>query len=219
MPAQAQLVPLNLQLIQLASRISIVCPIFGGKTKRMNITYPHTITNCIGEKLVFKSLLKGEKGGDKLLVENFVEPGCGPVMHTHWLQDEALTVLEGTIGYQVHGQPEQFASKGETVFFGRGVPHRFWNAGRDVLHCEGYVQPANSIVYFLTGIYEAQNKSGKAEPDKFDSAFLMTRYAHEFDLVEIPKLVKKAIIPITYQIGKLLGKYKKFSDAPAPVTA
>jgi dihydrofolate reductase len=54
---------------------------------------------------------------------------------------------------------------------------------------------------------------------KFDAAYLITRYATEYDLPEIPQFVKKIIIPITYRIGKLLGKYKHFQHAPDPVKA
>lgn len=182
----------------------------------MNITYPHTIENCIGEKLIFRELQQ-EPDGDRLLVENYVSPGIGPVMHTHWLQDECLTVVNGKIGYQVLGQPEQFAGEGETVLFKKGVPHRFWNAGPDTLHCQGWIKPANTIVFSLGSIFNAQNKSGSARPEQFDAAYLLTRYASEYDLVGIPKFVKKIIISLTYYTGKLLGKYKHFKDAPLPV--
>ncbi|KUG08354.1 cupin domain-containing protein [Solirubrum puertoriconensis] len=184
----------------------------------MNITYPHVIENCIGEKIIFQRV-QPEPDGDRVLVENFVQPGHGPVMHTHWLQDELLTVLEGRIGYQVLGQPKQYAGPGETVLFERGTPHRFWNAGDDVLHCEGWIKPANTIVFFLSAIYAAQNKTGTAEPERFDGAYLMQRYASEYDLPEIPGFVKKTIIPATYHLGKLLGKYEHLKDAPEPIRA
>jgi mannose-6-phosphate isomerase-like protein (cupin superfamily) len=182
----------------------------------MEIAYPHIIENCIGEKLIFKELQK-EPDGDRLLVENYVTPGHGPLMHTHWLQDESLTVVNGQIGYQVLGQPAQYAGEGETVLFKRGVPHRFWNAGKESLHCRGWIKPANTIVFFLSSIYAAQNKSGKAEPEPFDGAYLLRRYSTEYDLPGIPPFVKKIIIPVTYYIGKLLGKYKHFKNAPEPV--
>ena len=153
-----------------------------------------------------------------MLVENHVAPGGGPLIHTHWLQDEALTVIDGQLGYQIQGQPKKYAGKGETVFFSKGVPHRFWNDGQEVLHCKGWLKPANTIVFFLSSIYAAQNKSGKAQPEPFDAAYLFIRYSTEYDLPEIPKFVRKIIIPITYTIGKLLGKYKHFKDAPDPVT-
>ena len=186
------------------------------KDKEMNVKYPHIIENCIGEKLIFKEVQK-EADGDRVLVENYVTPGSGPVMHTHWLQDESLTVVKGKLGYQMLGQPKKYASEGETVLFKKGTPHRFWNDGQEVLHCKGWLKPANTIVFFLSSIYAAQNKSGKAQPEQFDAAYLMKRYSSEYDLPEIPKFIKKTIIPITYRIGKLLGKYKHFKNAPEPV--
>jgi quercetin dioxygenase-like cupin family protein len=182
----------------------------------MKITYPHTIENCIGEKLIFKSVEQTPKG-EKVIVENFVEPDCGPIMHTHLLQDESLTVKSGKLGYQILGEEEHFANPGETVLFERGTPHRFWNAGEETLHCEGWVMPADNIVYFLDKIYAAQNKTGGSEPDKFDGAFLLTRYKKEYDMPEILGFVKSVIFPITVFIGKLTGKYKHFEDAPQPV--
>src|SRR6476659_6511372 len=151
----------------------------------MKITYPHIIENCIGETLIFKELRK-EPDGDRLLVENYVESGYGPVMHTHWLQDESITVVKGKIGYQVEGQPARYAAEGETILFKRGTPHRFWNAGEDILHCKGWIKPANTIVFFLSSIFAAQNKSGSERPEKYDGAYLLKRYASECDMVEIP---------------------------------
>ena len=180
----------------------------------MNYSLPHTIENCIGEKLIFKQLIK-EPDGDKLLVENYVTPLSGPPMHTHFLQDEMLTVVKGHLGYQVAGQEAKYAAIGESVEFKRGVPHRFWNAGKDILHCTGHIKPANTIVFFLSAIYNAQNKSGTARPEAFDGAYLLTKYSTEYDMVGIPKFVKKVIIPATFLIGKVLGKYKHFENAPA----
>jgi quercetin dioxygenase-like cupin family protein len=186
------------------------------KNKKMKITYPHKIENILGESLTFKGVQQ-EPDGDRLFIENAVAPGFGPVMHTHWLQDEALTVVKGKIGYQVKGGPEMFAGEGQTVLFKRGVPHRFWNAGNDVLNCEGWIKPANSIAFFLSAVFAAQNKSGKPQPEAFDAAYLVTRYASEYELNDIPAFVRKVVIPTTYFIGRLLGKYRKFKDAPTPL--
>lgn len=170
----------------------------------------------MGEKIIFHRL-EQEADGEKLIVENFVTPGHGPLMHTHFLQDEQLTVVKGKLAYQILGQPIAYVSEGQTVLFKRGVPHRFWNAGEDMLTCKGWIKPAHSIVFFLSAIYAAQNKSGKAKPEAFDGAFLMNRYASEYDLPEIPKLVKSTLIPMTYYLGKVLGKYAHFKDAPPAV--
>ena len=177
---------------------------------------PHTIENGLGEKLVFTELRK-EPGGDRLIGENFVQPGVGPLMHVHWHQDEGFTVISGRIGYQTLGGHEQYAEAGESVEFKRGVPHRFWNAGTDLLHCSAWIKPAYASEFFLSSIFEAQKKSGSSQPEKFDGAYLLTRYASEYDLPELPLLVKKLILPATYHLGRLLGKYDHFRNAPAPM--
>ncbi|MBD2704034.1 cupin domain-containing protein [Spirosoma sp. BT702] len=182
----------------------------------MNYTLPHTIENHTGEKIIFKGI-RHESDGDVLYGENFVQPGSGPPMHTHWLQDEGFMVLEGRIAYQIADQPVQYANPGESLVFKRGVPHRFWNAGSDVLHCAAWLKPANTIVFFLSSIYAAQNKSGKPQPELFDGAYLMTRYASEYDMTEIPGFVKKVVMPVVYRIGKLLNKYEHFKNAPQPI--
>jgi quercetin dioxygenase-like cupin family protein len=182
----------------------------------MNYQYPYTIKNWFGETLVFKELIQ-ESDGDKLIVENFVSPKVGPPMHVHFMQDEALTVVRGRIGFQLKGQEPQFAGEGETVLFKRGVPHRFWNDGEEELHCTGWVKPANSIAFFLSSIYAAQNKAHSHRPEAFDSAYLLTRYSSEYDIVDMPAFVKKVVIPTTYFIGKALGKYRHFDDAPEPL--
>jgi quercetin dioxygenase-like cupin family protein len=182
----------------------------------MQIQYPHTIESCVGEKITFVRAENGPEG-EKIFVENWVQPGCGPLMHTHFLQEESLTVVSGRIGYQLFGGPEQFAGPGETVLFMRNIPHRFWNAGNDVLYCTGYVSPANTVVYFLTALFAAQNKSGSERPETFDGAYLLSRYSGEYDLSELPSFVKKVIFPLIVFVGKLLGKYPHFKDAPKSV--
>ncbi|GAB3958543.1 hypothetical protein GCM10028805_53070 [Spirosoma harenae] len=182
----------------------------------MTISYPHTIQNCLGETLTFLSV-ETSLDGDKVLIENQVAPQSGPPMHTHFKQDEELTVVSGLLAYQLPGQPIQYAQAGERILFKRGIPHRFWNAGETPLICRGWVQPANSIVYYLSAIYAAQNKSGKAQPEAFDAAYLLSRYASEYEMADLPVFVKKVLIPLTYLTGRLLGKYKHFADAPAPL--
>jgi len=177
---------------------------------------PHTIKNPFGEVLIFHSI-EEEKGEKKMIIRNRLKPGSGPPFHVHFKQDECLTVTRGYMGYQIEGEEEKHLKEGESVVFKRGQMHRFWNAGDEELECEGWVNPANSIDYFLTGIYGSMNKAGKTEGDPFDTAYLMTRYKSEYDLKEIPVFVKKVIFPVTVGIGKLLGKYKHFSDSPEPL--
>ena len=108
----------------------------------MRYTYPHTIDNGAGEQLTFVQFIDNAEGG-MLEIENHVQPGGGPPMHVHYLQDESLTVVQGKIGAQVAGRQPTFHGPGETVTFLRGEVHRFWNAGEDLLICKGWAKPAH----------------------------------------------------------------------------
>jgi quercetin dioxygenase-like cupin family protein len=182
----------------------------------MNFSYPHTIDNGFGETLTFVRHVNDENGG-RIEVTNRVSPGAGPPMHVHFLQDESLTVLEGKIGTQIAGQAPLFYGPGETVVFRRGEVHRFWNAGQEMLICEGWIGPAYNIEFFLTEIFLSIKANGGKAPKPFDAAFLLSKYKSEFDMIEVPRFVKKVIFPIIVLIGKLTGKYRKFAGAPAPV--
>ena len=179
-------------------------------------TYPHVIDNGAGEQIVFLRKIPGPRGG-RLEVENVVKPGAGPPMHVHHFQEEALTVQQGKIGYQRPGEPAQFAGPGETVTFKAGDAHKFWNAGETDLKCSGYVEPADNIEYFLTALYDSVKRNGGGRPGPFDAAFLMTRYRSEFGMREIPAVVQRLVFPLQVALGRLLGKYRRFHDAPEPV--
>jgi quercetin dioxygenase-like cupin family protein len=179
----------------------------------MKYTYPHTIDNGSGEEITFVKYIENGAGG-MLEIENHVKPGGGPPMHVHHLQDESLTVVQGRIGAQVLGQEPTFHGPGETITFMRGVPHRFWNAGDDVMICKGWASPAYNMEYFLTEIYRSTKENGGKGPSAFDGAYLQSKYKTEFDLVEIPIIVKKVIFPITLMLGRLAGKHRRFEGAP-----
>lgn len=182
----------------------------------MKFTLPHTIENGLGEKIIFKEIVH-EPDGDKVLIEAYCKPGSGPTMHVHYKQDEAITVVSGKMCYQVLGQEPVYLSAGETATFFQNTPHKFWNAGKNDLQISGWIKPANSIIFFLSALYEAQKKSGNARPAAFEGAYLTVRYKNEYGLPDLPGFVKNVIMPATYNLGKLLGKYKNFADAPAPL--
>jgi quercetin dioxygenase-like cupin family protein len=178
--------------------------------------YPKRIDNGAGEVLVFERLEQTPEG-DCVEVSNEVQPGAGPPMHVHFKQEEALTVVEGRLGYQVQGEEPQFAGPGETVLFKEGVAHKFWAEGDQVLRCTGYVKPANNVVYFLSEIYESTRNNGGEKPDDFDAAFLLHKYRTEFDIYDVPGFVKSVVFPALRAIGGASGKFAKYEDGPAPL--
>lgn len=132
-------------------------------------------------------------------------------------QVESFTVQRGRMGYQRLGGPEQFGEPGDTVTFAPGEGHRFWNSGPDDLHCTGYIEPADNVEYFLGEIFASAKRRGGTVPDPFDAAFLATRYRDEFTMVAIPAPVRRFVFPLLVAVGTVLGTYRKYADAPAPV--
>lgn len=182
----------------------------------MNFHFPHTIDNGAGEKLTFTSLTVRD-GIEYLEGENEVGPGAGPPMHVHYRQDESFTVVSGTLGYQVMGEEEKYAGPGETVLFKAGIPHKFRNAGTGLLRCTGYTSPAGNVVYLLTELFRSAKENGGGRPGLYDAAYLLRRYRSEFGMLEIPAFVQKTLFPVILFFGGLLGKDKKFRDAPPPM--
>jgi quercetin dioxygenase-like cupin family protein len=179
-------------------------------------SYPRTIDNGGGEKLTFVAVRSDERG-EYLEATNSVEPGSGPPMHVHRLQEESLTVERGKMGWQRQGEEEQLAGVGETVTFAPGEMHRFWNAGDDELVCTGTVRPPDNVEYFLTQLYASTRANGGKRPGLFAAAFLLSRYRTEFGIADIPAPVQRFVFPVVVRIGQALGRGKRFAGAPEPV--
>jgi len=179
--------------------------------------YPYTIDNGHGETLTFTGITH-EADGDRAGADGVAQPGAGPPMHVHYLQDEAARVVTGRLGYQVLGQAPQFAEAGELVVWPAGTPHKWWNAGTTELRLSGWCKPPGNIEFFLGTLFQSTKENGGGRPNLFDAAFLMTRYRSEYAMLEMPGFVRNVIMPILYSVGTVLGKYRKFRDAPTSIT-
>ena len=178
-----------------------------------DIPLPLEITNNPEDVMTFHRYYSDGQGRKAVEVENKIPIKGGPPMHVHYLQDESLTVIAGTMGIKEPGKPERFITVGETVTWLAGEPHKFWNAGNQTLHCTGWVAPVDSFVYLLKEIHTSVN-AGNGKPSMFDISFLMRRYKSEFYMLEMPTFVQATFFPLMILIGKLLGKYHKYADAP-----
>jgi quercetin dioxygenase-like cupin family protein len=178
--------------------------------------YPYTIENGSGEELTFLGVVR-DQNGERLDARSLARPGAGPPMHVHPLQEEAMTVVSGTLGFQCVGDPPRYAGPGETVIFAPGMGHRWWNAGTSDLCCTGWAKPPDNVEYILTAIFASMKRCGRKRPDLFDAAFLLTRYRTEMGMLEIPAFVQRAAFPVVVALGTILGKYDKFTNAPEPV--
>jgi mannose-6-phosphate isomerase-like protein (cupin superfamily) len=181
----------------------------------MDISLPHTIENTTGEKISFQRKIIRD-GIEYIVGESEVQPNAGPPMHVHYRQDESMTVISGRLGYEIAGEAKKYVEAGETILFKAGVPHKFWNAGSDLLRCTAYISPPDNAVYFLSALFKSSNNNG-GRPDMYDAAFLLTRYKSEYAMLEIPKLVQKLVFPLVLFVGTIMGKHNRFRDAPPPV--
>ena len=188
----------------------------GRASQALDSSYPHTIENGGGEQLTFMAPRRDDRG-EYLDGSNVVAPGAGPPMHVHHLQEESLTVEQGTMGYQREGQAEQSAGPGETVTFPPGDAHRFWNAGDDDLVCTGVIRPPDNAEYYLTEIFASMKRNGGKRPGFFDAAYLSHRYRSEFETLEVPAPVRRLVFPVVATAGRLLGLHRRFAGAPEPV--
>jgi quercetin dioxygenase-like cupin family protein len=179
--------------------------------------YPHTIENGAGEKLTFLGISKTETGEERLDAEVHVQPGFGPPMHVHKLQEEVMTVKSGKVAYQILGEEVRYASVGETMAFPPGVAHKYWNAGDTELWCTGWAKPPDNLEFFLSTLFNCMKENRGKRPRLFDAAFLMTRYRTEYAMLEIPGFVRTVILPLMFVLGTLLRRYDKFKDAPKPL--
>jgi Cupin domain len=180
-------------------------------------TYPYTIDNGHGELLTFKGITQSPDG-IRVDAEGVARPGAGPPMHVHYLQDEAVRVVSGKLGYQVLGGEPQIAGPGELVVWPAGTPHKWWNAGNDELRSTGWCKPPDNIEFFLGTLFASTKENG-GQPGLFDAAFLLTRYRTEFGMIDMSAFARHVVMPIVYMVGTVLGKYAKFKDAPVPVPA
>jgi quercetin dioxygenase-like cupin family protein len=179
--------------------------------------YPYTIDNGHGEQLTFTGVTKGPDG-ERAEVDGVAQPNAGPPMHVHYLQEEAARVTTGRLGHQVLGGEPQFSGPGDVVVWPAGTPHKWWNAGADELRMTGWCKPPGNVEFFLGALFASTRENG-GRPGLFDVALLITRYRTEYAMLELPAVVRRLVIPILYVIGALLGKHKKYTDAPPPIAA
>ena len=167
-------------------------------------SYPYTIDNGHGEQLTFTGVTHGPDG-DRAEAEGVAQPGAGPPMHVHYLQEEAACVITGRLAYQVLGEEAKFVDAGQLVVWPAGTPHRWWNAGATELRMRGWCKPPDNIEFFLDALFASAKRNGGGRPALFDVAFLMTRYRSEYAMLELPAFVRRVVIPMLFVVGRCSG--------------
>jgi len=179
--------------------------------------FPVETDTGTGERLRLLGIERDEEG-EYLAVEGTVDPGVGPPMHVHYFQEERIRVTSGRFGYQVLGEEARYAGPGEEIVFPAGQAHRFWGAGEGPSAGEGLVRPVGNFPWFITRLHASIRENG-GKPAFFEGAFLAHRYRSEFEMIEIPLAVRRFVFPVMVALGRLLGRYRKYGDAPEPISS
>ena len=101
-----------------------------------------------------------------------------------------------------------------------GVPHRWWNAGEDLLEFNGRIVPVIDLDRFLQAIFAVVNASQSGRPSLFYVAHILRRHRQTQELKGVPVAIQKVVFPVVLLIGRILGKYRgdNWPGSPASST-
>lgn len=91
--------------------------------------------------------ISGQDTADAMCVFEFTGSSCGP-KHSHPDQDEWIYILDGELNFVV-GEEKFQATRGETVFLPRNVPHAWAASGKQPVKLIDTYQPAGQIEKFF----------------------------------------------------------------------
>jgi quercetin dioxygenase-like cupin family protein len=143
-----------------------------------------------------------------LMLEGTLPPHTGgPPLHVHFQEHEQGHVAAGTLGAIV-GNTKITVQSGEPVDLPAGVPHRWWNAGEDLLEFNGRVVPVVDLDRFIQAIFAVMNASNSGRPSLFYIAHIARRHRHTQELRAVPVAIQRIVFPVVVLIGHILGKYR-----------
>jgi quercetin dioxygenase-like cupin family protein len=167
-----------------------------------------------GEILLIRRV-RDAQGQIILTLNGTLPPGTGgPPLHVHFLEHESGIAKAGTLGALV-GREKITVPTGGTVVLPAGIPHRWWNAGDDLLEFNGQAVPAVDLDRFLQAMFAVLNASN-GRPPIFYLAHVLWRHRNT-QLVSVPpQAIQRIIFPVLLMIGRVLGKYRGSSWPGSP---
>lgn len=100
------------------------------------------------------------------VMEQWVQPGAGAPLHTHFEVEEAILVVEGAAEFTVEGETRRVTA-GETILLPARAWHGFRNPGETVLHTVAVFAAAAPPVEYETepGVVYAIGGTGEVRRD------------------------------------------------------
>ena len=166
-----------------------------------------------GEILVMRRM-RDAQGQIVLTLDGTLPPGTsGPPLHVHFHEHEEGIVKAGTLGAQI-GTDKFVVPAGGTVVLPAGRPHRWWNAGEDLLEFSGHVVPVD-LDRYLQAVFAVLNASN-GRPPIFYLAHVLWRHRDTQLLSIPPPAIQRILLPLVLIIGRILGKYRGSSWPGSP---
>jgi quercetin dioxygenase-like cupin family protein len=166
-----------------------------------------------GEVLVMRRV-RDAQGQIVLTLDGTLPPGTsGPPLHVHFHENEEGIVKAGTLGAQI-GTDKIVVPTGGTLVLPAGRPHRWWNAGDDLLEFSGQIIPVD-LDRFLQAMFAVLNASN-GRPPIFYLAHVLWRHRDTQLLSVPPQAIQRILLPVVLMIGRILGKYRGFGWPGSP---
>jgi quercetin dioxygenase-like cupin family protein len=152
--------------------------------------------------------VRDAQGQVVLIPEGSLPPGAsGPPLHVHFQEREEIAVRAGTLGAQV-GTEKIRVPAGGTAVIPPSVPHRWWNAGDDLLEVSGQAVPAVDLDRFLQAMFAVLNASSNGRPSIFHLAHVLWRHRDTQLILSPPRAIQRIVFPVILFMGRILGKYR-----------
>lgn len=152
--------------------------------------------------------MRDARGQIVLTLEGSLPPrAAGPPMHVHFHEHEEGIVKAGTLGAQV-GKEKTIVPTGGTAVLPVGLPHRWWNAGDDLLEFNGQVAPVVDLDRYLQAVFAIFNASSNGRPSIFHFAHVLWRHRKTQLVLGPPPAIQRMMLPVLLFLGHVLGKYR-----------
>jgi mannose-6-phosphate isomerase-like protein (cupin superfamily) len=167
-----------------------------------------SLENRLNGEILRMSRVRDAQGQIILSLGGSVPPkASGPPLHVHFQEHEEIIVKAGTLGAQV-GTEKITVPAGGTAVIPAGVPHRWWNAGDEVLELGGHAAPAVDLDRYLQALFAVLNASSNGRPPIFYLAHVLWRHRDTQLLLNPPPAIQRIVFPVILFIGRILGKYR-----------
>jgi mannose-6-phosphate isomerase-like protein (cupin superfamily) len=149
-----------------------------------------------------------ETDGELLVADLRVRPGGAVVgAHVHPTIDERFTVVSGQIGYMCGGKRDVLQT-GQSLDLPKGVPHDWWNAGKEEARVIVEVRPGKRFEQMATtmfGLAQEGKTNKKGMPNPLQLAVISQEFADTVQFMSPPPWIQRLLFGVLAPLGRALG--------------